>query len=122
MSENERRTEKRFRIGQMIGYYPSREEYIWAEGIDLSLGGLSCISKAPISPLTQLFVMITIPGPEGDKQVRCEGYVTHSHFEEGMCHFGVRIQRIDEGDKPLLDRYLEALDGEKGAASPSVPD
>lgn len=110
---DEKRERPRFRIRQMIGYFPNREEYLWAEGLDMSIDGISCRSKAPVDPLTNLFVMISIPSPEGERLVRCEGYVAHSRMEEGSCRFGVKIERIPEEERPFVEAYLASLTEEE---------
>jgi len=97
----------------MIGYYPGREEYLWAEGIDLSRDGLRCVSDSPIEPLTNLFMMLELTVGETTKQVRCEGFVRHSQMEEGRCTFGVKIERISDEDRQHLDAYLRQT--EEGA-------
>ena len=106
----ERRKEQRCRISQMIGYYPGREEYLWAEGIDLSRDGLRCVSDNPIDPLTNLYLMLELTVGEVTKLVRCEGFVKHSEMEDGRCIFGVKIERISEEDRQHLDAYLDEME------------
>lgn len=112
MVDTERRKSPRFKISQMIGYFPNREEYLWAEGIDISRGGISCISKSPIDPLTNLYLMLSIPSSEGECLIRCEGYAAHSRMKDGQCHFGVRITRIEDEDRERLDAFITAMESE----------
>jgi len=110
MGEEERRMAERFRIDQMIGYYPNREEYLWAEGLNLSAGGLQCSSKEAVDPLTNVYLMIGVPSAEGEHLVHCEGFVAYSRIEEdGLCRFGVRFESIAEEDKPFLNAFLGQL-------------
>lgn len=112
--ENEKRSEPRFQIHQMIGYYPSREAYLWAEGLNISTSGIKCVSKEAIDPLTNVFIMLTIPTPEGERQVRCEGYVAYSRMEEdGKCYFGVHFEHVSADDRHWLEAYLQQLEPEK---------
>ena len=111
---DEKRETPRFAISQMIGYYPNREEYVWAEGIDISMGGISCRSKEPIEVLTNVFVMVSVRTPDGERLVRCEGYVAHSEMVDGMCRFGIGVTRIFEEDRPSLEAYLASLSGDAG--------
>jgi hypothetical protein len=106
---DEKREAPRFKINQLIGYYPNREEYLWAEGVDISLGGISCRSKEAVDTLTNVFLMVTVRGPDGDHLVRVEGFVAHSEMVEGYCRFGVRIERIFDEDRPHLEAYLAGL-------------
>ncbi|MDA8409358.1 MAG: PilZ domain-containing protein [Treponema sp.] len=116
----ERRQARRCKISQMIGYFPGREEYLWAEGIDLSSEGLRCVSDNPIDPLTNLFLMLELKVGETTKQVRCEGFVRHSRMEEGRCVFGVKIERISEDDRQHLEAYLKQIE-EGGACLDDEP-
>ncbi|MGO8693519.1 MAG: PilZ domain-containing protein [Rectinemataceae bacterium] len=120
----EKRSAPRFRINQLIGYFPNREEYLWAEGLNLSRGGLSCSSAEPIDPLTNVFLMLSVPGDNGERLVRCEGFVAHSQMAGGRCLFGIRIQRVSDEDKPYLDAYiakLEAGEAEAPVAGATLP-
>jgi hypothetical protein len=109
----ERRGSPRYKISQLIGYFPGREEYLWAEGLDISRGGLSCRSKAPVDPLTNVFVMVSVPGEAGEHLVRCEGYVTNSLMDGEYCRFGIKIEHVSPEDKPYLDALILKLDVEK---------
>ncbi len=111
----EKRSSRRFRINQLIGYFPNREEYLWAEGIEISRGGLRCSSAAAVDPLTNVFIMIGVPAPEGERLVRCEGYVAHSRMEGDRCVFGIRIEHVSDEDKPYYDTYLEGLETDEQA-------
>lgn len=105
----EKRESPRFSINQMIGYYPNREEYLWAEGINISMGGISCRSKEPIDTMTNVFVMVRVQAPEGERLVRIEGYVAHAEMVEGFCRFGISVTRIFDEDRPYLESYLASL-------------
>lgn len=113
----DKREEPRFRIKQLIGYHPNREEYFWAEGLDLSRNGISCVSNEAVDAMTNVFFMLSVPGPEGEHSLRGEGYIAHSHMEEGKCRFGIKIERVYEEDKPFLEAYLARLETEHGAKS-----
>jgi len=105
----DKRESPRFAISQLIGYYPNREEYLWAEGINISMGGISCRSKEAIDTLTNVFIMVSVRGSDGERLVRCEGYVAHSEMVDGFCRFGVNITRIFDEDRPYLEAYLASL-------------
>ena len=116
----DKREDPRFRIKQLIGYHPSREEYFWAEGLDLSRSGISCVSNEAVDAMTNVFFMLSVPGPEGEHPLRGEGYTAHSHMEDGKCRFGIKIERIFEEDKPIFDAYLARL--EAGGGSEARPE
>ena len=105
----------------MIGYYPGREEYMWAEGVDLSRDGLRCVSDSPVDTLTNLYLMLELQVGEVTRQVRCEGFVKHSAIEEGRCVFGVKIERMDEDDRLHLEAYLRQVEEGGACAEPPSP-
>jgi hypothetical protein len=117
VSMDEKRMAPRFKINQLIGYFPNREEYLWAEGLDLSRGGVSCTTAAPIDPLTNVYLMLEVPvtgsaNPGEKRMIRCEGFVAHSEMVDGKCKFGVRISRVSEEDQPYLEAYYAMLETE----------
>lgn len=109
MEESDKREHERFRINQLIGYYPNREEYLWAEGMNLSMGGLQCSSREALDPLTNVYVMLGVPTEGGEHLVRCEGYVAYSRMEGDHCLFGVKFEQISSEDRPFLEQYVESL-------------
>jgi c-di-GMP-binding flagellar brake protein YcgR len=117
MEKDEKRETTRFRINQLIGYYPNREEYLWAEGVNVSAGGIQCESREAIEPLTNVFIMISVPTEDGERLVRCEGFVAYSRMEGDHCRFGVKFDHIEEADRPYFERFLMGLDSSKVAAA-----
>jgi hypothetical protein len=108
---DEMRKTPRFKIKQLIGFQAIKEEYLWAEGLDISSAGISCIADEAIEPDTNVFFMISVYGAGGEGSVRGEGYVLHSEQEGGRCRFGIKIDRIFDEDKPRFDAFLEELSG-----------
>ncbi len=102
----EKREAPRFKINQLIGFQANKEEYLWAEGLDISRKGISCVSKETIEPSTNVFFMLKLSNQDGEQTVRGEGYVSHAHEEDGRCRFGIKIERIFEEDQPYLDAFL----------------
>jgi len=105
----------RFTMKQLIGLQAMKEEYLWAEGLDISRAGISCQSEEAIEPGTNVFFMLGVRGESGEGSVRGEGFVLHSRQEGGRCRFGIRIESIFEEDKTRFDAFLEELGkAEKG--------
>ncbi len=109
MKYMEKRDSSRFRINQLIGYYPNREEYLWAEGLDVSIAGMRCSSKEAVDPLTNVFLMIGVPTDEGERLIRCEGHVSWSQMDGENCVFGIHFEHIDAEDMPYFQAYLDEL-------------
>jgi hypothetical protein len=112
---NEKREAPRFKISQLIGFQANKEEYLWAEGLDISRKGISCVSEEAVDPSTNVFFMLKLSGPEGERTIRGEGYVSHSREEIGKCRFGIKIERIFEEDKPHLEAFLASLEASANA-------
>jgi hypothetical protein len=112
----EKRAFPRFKINQIIAYGPNREENVFAEIINISRNGLSCSSAQIIEPMTNVYLMMHVPSPpegnEGERAVRCEGYVSHSHIDAGLCVFGVKITSVYEDDAAVFEAYLASLENE----------
>jgi len=110
---DEMRKIPRFKMKQLIGLQAMKEEYLWAEGLDISSAGISCIADEEIEPNTNVFFMINVygTGTAGEGSVRGEGYVLHSSTELGRCRFGIKIERIFDEDKARFDAFLDELKG-----------
>ncbi|HOX33217.1 MAG TPA: PilZ domain-containing protein [Spirochaetales bacterium] len=107
----EKRKSPRFKINQLIAYLPNREEYLYAEGLDLSRGGMKCRSSQLVEPMTNLFMMLKLPQPGAEmRTVQCEGYVSHARMDGPSCVFGVTINSVFEDDKAFFDSYMASLE------------
>jgi len=117
----EKRKNPRFTINQMIAYGPNREEYVYAEIGDLSREGLSCVSNQQVDIMTNVYLMMRVPYRDGSvggsRQVRCEGYVSHSKLVQGRCSFGIRITSVYEADVGAFEAYLVQLEREAAEAA-----
>jgi len=105
----EMRSSPRFKINQLIAYVDDREEYLHADGLDISRGGIKCSSPRAVDPMTDIYVMMKVPSPGGEHLVRCEGYVSHSTKTAEACVFGVCISSIEPEDQPYFDAYIASL-------------
>jgi hypothetical protein len=116
---DEKREAPRFKISQLIGFQANKEEYLWAEGLDISRSGISCLSEEAIDPSTNVFFMLKLAFPDGERTVRGEGYVSHASGEGGKCRFGIKTERVFEEDRPCLEAFLAALEAQAGAGGAS---
>lgn len=117
----EKRAYPRFRITQVVSYQSGgfgEENFLSAEVVNLSVGGIGLLVKTALDPLSELFLMFSLPTPEGDYMVRCEGYVAHVTREpEGRYVVGAKFVDLDPEAKKKLEAYLVELEaGEKGTA------
>lgn len=115
---DEKRKSPRFKMKQLIGFQANVEEYLWAEGVDISPLGISCFSNEPIDPNTNVFFMLSLSHEGGESSVRGEGYVLRSEKVGDRYRFGIKIDHIFDQDKANFQTFLESLEEEtEGAAS-----
>lgn len=86
--------------------FDEHDEYLAAQCLDISEGGIGCESKTQIQPLTRLFVMFSLPDTDGKKRIRCEGYVAHSRLDGERCIFGVKFEEIQAEDRAAIAAWV----------------
>jgi hypothetical protein len=88
------------------------DTFVGATALNLSKGGLACESAMMLEPLSQVYLIFSIPAPGGgERRIRCEGYVAHSACEEERCVFGIRFHDLSREDQAAIDAYVDAHDG-----------
>jgi len=112
---DEKRKNPRFKVNQLVAFTPEGDQFLRAEAIDLSQGGIRCASAQAIEPMTSVFLLLTLPGAkgEGDREVACEGYVSHSRLIDGRYVFGVHFTGVAPEGKDALDTYISCLEKEE---------
>lgn len=118
--ETERRTERRFRLARMIAYDMGREQYLRAQGVDISRGGMAFISDEYVDPLLSVWLSFSIPeGEDGWRTIESEGYVANVTDLEDGCRFGVSFTRMAPEDRTALDAFMARLerDGFEGISA-----
>lgn len=114
----EKRKSARFKLNQLLACTTEGEEFRRADAIDLSKGGVKCSSAQPIEPMTSVYLILKVPKADGtgERDINCEGYVSHSCMTEGKCVFGIRFTGIEEEGKADFDVFLASLASETPAA------
>lgn len=82
------------------------DEFIAAKALNLSPGGMACESSSPIEPLSHVFLIFSIPTEEGERHIRCEGYVAHSRYEGKRCVFGIKFLDLYGEDRAALEAFI----------------
>jgi hypothetical protein len=82
------------------------DEFVNAKALNLSSGGLACESTMKLEPLSQVYLIFSIQTPEGERRIRCEGYVAHSACEGESCTFGIRFHELSPEDQAAIDRFV----------------
>jgi hypothetical protein len=84
------------------------DEFVGAKAVNLSSGGLACESGTMLQPLSQVYMIFSIPTPQGERRIRCEGYVTHSTCVGDSCVFGIHFHDLSVEDQRAIDAFVEA--------------
>ncbi len=84
------------------------DESISAKALNLSSGGLACESPTMLDPLSRVYLIFTISTPKGERQIRGEGYVTHSSCLDECCVFGIRFKDLSAEDQTAIDDFIRA--------------
>jgi len=84
------------------------DESIAAKALNLSSGGLACESATMLDPLSRVYLIFTISTPQGERQIRSEGYVAHSSCGDESCVFGIRFQDLSAEDQGAIDSFVRA--------------
>lgn len=110
----EQRAKPRFRLNQAVRLSVDGEaddEYLTAEIIDLSEGGVGILSESPVPALSPMFLMF---GSQEEQStlglVRCEGYATRSEAVGDKYLIGVKFTSVDPGSTTALKGYLDSLE------------
>lgn len=107
MKKAEKRSNKRFEISQLVEIKVISEEFIQAEGLDISVGGMKAKTSYDIAPLAKLFLMLNIPVHDKTYSIRTEGYVVYTKKVRNTVHFGINFVDMDDEDKKIIRDYLK---------------
>ncbi len=110
MGENRRHD--RFNIYQMIQLGFGKENYIAAEGINISEGGMLCRIGSDVDVYSKLFLLFDIPLDEGRHEIKCEGLITYSMKAEDGFDVGISFTDLSEEDKDKLRAFFQELNAD----------
>ena len=108
--DEERRQYPRYRIDQLIELSFGRETFLNAEGVNMSEGGLLCVTDAYVEPYSSVFLMLGIPVDEKASEyyeVKCEGIVLRCNQQNGSGYcVGIRFTDIMDFDKDKIQKFI----------------
>jgi c-di-GMP-binding flagellar brake protein YcgR len=84
-----------------------REKFIPAEGLDISEGGLRCRSPEPVDPLSQIFLIVSIPKEGGEHLIKAEATVVRVEKKKNGYVYGICFNQLSETDAQSIRRCLE---------------
>ena len=107
---SEKRKSTRFIINEAIEFDLKREHFFRAEGINISEGGLLCLTSETITPLSRVEISFTIPfGKNKEIQISTEGIVMHVGKQGNKSKVGISFVDMDEDDKKILKKFIKTL-------------
>lgn len=102
MTATERRRAPRFRIVQLIELSLNREEFVPAEGIDLSVLGLQCKTAIPLEAGERVYLLLDLDG----KTLELEGVVAHAEGKGKTCTAGISFTDVSADAHAALAGFL----------------
>ncbi|MEW5817520.1 MAG: PilZ domain-containing protein [Spirochaetota bacterium] len=112
---DERRRFPRFQIDQLIQLSYERESFVAAKGVNISEGGILCITDAPVDIYSRVFLMLTLVFKERSEEkaneITCEGIVNRCDPEGDIYYVGIQFTDLQENEKRILKKYIDFLEG-----------
>jgi c-di-GMP-binding flagellar brake protein YcgR len=108
MNEQDKRLSPRFAISQAIEMSYGHENFFWARGLDLSLGGMRFETSANLDSLAQIYMNLVVKMKVGDFPVIVEGVVVRQRkLEDGKWEIGMKFSSFEPGSQDNLEAYLK---------------
>ncbi len=104
----ERRDDGRYSTDQFIHIEFGSDEFLVAEGVNISTGGILCKAPHPIRTSEKLKIQLTLSGSDIQPfSTETEGTVVHmEHDPEGGYLIGIRFDTIPAKSSEALERFL----------------
>ena len=79
---------------------------------DLSMSGLSCVSKIPFEDMTVLEITMKLPHPDGSVPFKAGGAVVRcEETEPGKHMVAVFFTQMDPGNRQVLSEFIKRQEG-----------
>jgi c-di-GMP-binding flagellar brake protein YcgR len=102
----ERRKSPRFTINQLIDLEPGRENYIAAEGVNISNEGLLCHTSDSLDLYSRVYLQFSLNGEKKNHTIKCEGVVVRCKKNKKNFDTALEFADMDNGDKKKLLAFL----------------
>jgi c-di-GMP-binding flagellar brake protein YcgR len=84
-----------------------REDFIPADGLNISATGLACITDVPQESGSRMFTMFQLDPDSEESLVKCEGVVSRCDKKpNGEYEIGVEFTDILDSDRKKIEVYL----------------
>ncbi|NNM54885.1 MAG: PilZ domain-containing protein [Spirochaetales bacterium] len=118
----EKREQARYQIRQFVKIDFNREEFLPAEGLNISANGLLCRVPRPLSPGQRLFLMLNLGTPRDPIILNVEALIIWTktdHAELPSWLAGVEFLDLTENQKEQILAFL-AYDRSRVAECPET--
>ena len=102
----ERRKSPRFTINQMIDLELGRENYIAAEGVNISDEGLLCHTSELLEPYSRVFLQLSLNGEKKNQTIKCEGVVVRCKKNKKKYDTALEFADMEQSDKKKIHTFL----------------
>ncbi|HDP79437.1 MAG TPA: PilZ domain-containing protein [Spirochaetes bacterium] len=110
MASAENRKHPRITINQLVELDFNRENFVRAEAIDLSAGGLLCRTDEYCEPYVVVFIMMTLKLKKGERIIKCEGVVLRCDKKGDLWETAINITSMDTSSEKILKSFLAEHD------------
>jgi len=102
----ERRKSPRFTISQMIDLEMGRENYIAAEGVNISDEGLLCHTSESLEPYSRVYIQLSLNEAKKNHIIKCEGVVVRCKKNRKTYDTALEFAEINESDRKKIHSFL----------------
>lgn len=104
--KTERRKTPRFSINQMIEMEMGKENFISAEGVNISEEGLLCHTSESMEPYSRVYMQISFEKSQKKQTIACEGVVVRCKKNKKNFDTALEFADIDETDKKKIHTFV----------------
>jgi hypothetical protein len=106
--DSERRDDGRYSTDQLIHIEFGSDEFLVAEGVNISSGGILCKAPYPIRTSEKIRVQLTLSGTDFQPfSTETEGTVVHIENDaDGGYLIGIRFDMVPVNSSAAIERFL----------------
>lgn len=104
--KTEKRSHPRFQINELVEIDYGHEQYISAEGINLSKNGVLCKTQDECPLYSKIFMMMTLPYKKKSRIIDFEGVVIRSKHTRGGWETGINITSMKPASRAIFDEVM----------------
>lgn len=106
--KQERRKHERFIINQMVDLSGTEENFISARGLNISEGGILCLTDDSVDTLSRIFVMMTLVEGDAPKTLSCEGVVVRCEKKGKQYETAMEFSELTDESRAVIKHYVKS--------------